>query len=195
MTFTIPIAGFYGKLGCFTNKNSNGPSSQYNPSSLIYASNAQPPLFYALEEGVPNVNSISNPCQITFPQEELAFGRDITIDALYVSLWAQVQENITLNFYVTLLQNNQPAGSLAVYIPIQQLYASYVLTPAMFDTLEGDPIELQLSSEPNYGSGAWTGHSPQLQVEIVSPTDNSSNQVRFVKKAIFASFDPAQRPM
>lgn len=201
MTFTLPELGQVWGLGCFTSENVFAAQTEYNQSSMIFAEQfqlagvLQAPSFYALREGVPNNTSPSNPCSITFPQEEVVFGRDISLDALYVSLWANVSEDVTLNFYVTMLQNTAAAGLPNVYESVTQLYASYVLTPAVFNSLSGNPVELQLFPAAAYGAGAFTGHSPQLQVQIASIADAGTAQVRFSKKAIFASVDPAQRPV
>ena len=202
MVFTLSALGQVWGIGCFSSVNTLATAAYYDQSFMIFAEQfidghgvLQAPSFYALKEGVPNNTSPSSPCSVTFPQEEVVFGRDISLDALYVSLWANVSENVAVNFYVTLLQNVAAAGLPNVYESVTQLYASYVLTPAVFNSLSGNPIELQLFPDPSYGAGAFTGHSPQLNIQIASISDAGTAQVRFSKKAIFASVDPAQRPV
>jgi hypothetical protein len=153
------------------------------------------PVISLLTEGVPNSDSLNNKPFITFPQEEVAFGRDVTVDGLYVSLWGDVVDNVTLNFYVTLLQNiTTTPGAPAVYESVQILFATLVLTSAQFNTLEGNPIELQLF--PTYqGAGAITGHSPQLSIQVNRETSTNSNLFRIAKLGMYCTVDANQRPV
>jgi hypothetical protein len=132
-----------------------------------------PPGFWLLQEGVKNQNSISNEAFITFPQEELLFGRDVTIDALYISLWANVSENTTIQFYFNSI-----------------LFSSLVLTPGVYNTLAGNPIESKI-----FPNAVFTSHSPQLQIKIVSLTDTGTASIRFSKIQEYATFEPNQRPV
>jgi hypothetical protein len=136
------------------------------------------PVLYSLVEGVPNLNSISGQAQLTFPQEELLFGRDVVIDALYIALWADVSEDTTIQFYFNGV-----------------LFSSLVLTPAVFNTLLGNPTEVKVFPTGVTGTGVFTSHSPQLQIKIVSLTDAGTAQIRFSKIQEYASFEPAQRPV
>jgi len=153
------------------------------------------PAIALLTEGVPNSNSSNNKPFVTFPQEEVAFGRDVTVDGLYVSLWGNVVDNVTLDFYVTLLQNvTTTPGAPAVYESVQILYATLVLTSAQFSTLEGNPIELQLFPA-NQGSGAITGHSPQLSIQVNRVTSTNNNLFRIAKLGMYCTVDASQRPV
>jgi len=75
------------------------------------------------------------------------------------------------------------------------LYASLILEPGTFNTLSGTPTEIQLFPGTSFGTGAITVKSPQLSVSAVSLTDAGTAQIVFSKKAIFATVDPAQRPV
>ena len=120
----------------------------------------------------------SNQAGVAFPQEEVLFGRDVTIDSLYVALWADVSENAFVDFYFS--------GTL---------YATLELDPGTFNTLSGAPIEKQVFAVPGaYGVGAKTQHSPQLTYKIRSLTDTGTAYIRFSKIMFLASFDPSQRP-
>jgi hypothetical protein len=183
--------------------NAFAASNAYNPTFPVVALQVvestvpalQPPLVYAIVEGIANSTSFSNPSFVTFPQEEIALGRDITVDGLFLSLWADVSEDVTVNFYITILQNvTTTPGAPAVYESVRVLYATLILTPIQFNTLDGDPIEMQLFSTA-HGAGAITGHSPQLGYEVVSLPDAGTAQLRFSKLAMFCSYDPAQRPV
>jgi hypothetical protein len=176
-------------------------SQQYNQTQLAVITQESvnnvlsAPVISLLTEGVPNSDSLNNKPFITFPQEEVAFGRDVTVDGLYVSLWGDVVDNVTLNFYVTLLQNiTTTPGAPAVYESVQILFATLVLTSAQFNTLEGNPIELQLF--PTYqGAGAITGHSPQLSIQVNRETSTNSNLFRIAKLGMYCTVDANQRPV
>ena len=186
-------------LDAFATVNSFANSQEYNQHLPVMGvqvkqgNNLLTPVVYSLSEGVPNVNSFSNPSFVVFPQEEVAFGRDVTVDGLFVALWANVTENVIVNFYITVLANTAAVGASAVYAPVKTLYATLTLTSAEFNTLEGNPSEVQLFSP--VGTGAVTGHSPQLSYEIVSLTNSGTAQVRFSKFAMYCSCDLAQRPV
>lgn len=138
-----------------------------------------PPSFVSLIEGVPNINAINlNNPQITFPQEELLFGRDVVIDALYIALWGNVSENTTVQFYFNGI-----------------LFSSIVLDPATYNSLSGNPTEIKVFPTGTVGTGVFTSHSPQLQVKIVALGDVGTAQVRFSKIQAYASFEPAQKPV
>jgi len=189
-------------LGCLTKYEGFSGSNLYNPSFMTVAAqynNAvnviQPPKFYTLTDGIVNSNSLSISNTVTFPVEEVSFGRDVTIDSLYLSLWANVSEAVTLNFYIQGLVNIAGVGSEAVYQATTVLYASLILEPGTFNTLSGTPTEIQLFPGTSFGTGAITVKSPQLSVSAVSLTDAGTAQIVFSKKAIFATVDPAQRPV
>jgi len=204
-TVTLPVFGTAtidsAFLGVFSSLNTFSNSQVQNVSSLVLAIQEtvsdvlQAPLFYSLKEGVTNDTAISNNVSILFPQEELSIGRDVTIDALYVSLWADVSEDVAVSFYITGLVNTASPGLPAVYEPVEVLYATYTLLPAVFNSLDGDPIELQLSASNTFGVGAVTVHSPQLKITAQEITDSGTAKIRWSKKVMFGSFDSKQRPM
>ena len=189
-------------LDVFSTLNAVAENNEYNQTFAALAIQKETsgtlsaPSFYILKEGIPDGNSFNNPLFLTFPQEEVAFGRDVTVDSLFVSLWADVSEDVTVNFYVNILKlvDGTGGGAPAVYEASQVLYATLVLTPAQFNSLDGAPIELQVFST-TYGVGALTGHSPQLHVEIPSLSDTGTAKVRISKISMYCSFDPAQRPV
>lgn len=138
---------------------------------------AQTPAFFTLQEGVPNANSISNQAAIVFPQEEIVFGRDITYDSLYVALWANVSSHTFIDFYI----NNV-------------LYATLDLDPAVWDTLSGNPTQVQVFPLSSYGAGAVTGTSMQLSYKVRSLSGSNTALIRFSKIMLLGSLDPNQRP-
>jgi hypothetical protein len=136
----------------------------------------QAPQFFTIQEKLPDSNGGSNTFEISFPQEEILFGRDVTIDALYTALQAQLQNNVTLNAYVNGI-----------------LYASYALQATSFTNVNANPIELQIF--PASGTGINTGHSPQLRLELINAAGVQTSLVRFTKVAMFGSIDASQRPV
>jgi hypothetical protein len=195
------VGALYG-LGCFTKYLGFSSSNLYNPSSFVvgvqYINSlfvVQPPAFYTLGEGIVNSTSLTDSNTVTFPVEEIDFGRDVTIDSIYLSLWANVSENTFLTFYITGTVNIAAVGDPEVYVPTTVTYATLELTPAVFNSLIGDPIELQLYPTTSFGAGAVTIRSPQLSIAVTPILDTGTAQIRFSKKAIFATIDPNQRPV
>ena len=180
MTLSVDAAGIDSILGgVFASANTSATSNLFNQCSPVVAVELNGTYaFYSLVEGVPNTFAMSNPPTVSFPVEEVAFGRDITIDAMYVALNANVSEDTMVNFYIN--------GTL---------FTSLVLPASEFNSLSGTPVELQVFSSSNSTSGAVTTHSPQLSYEIVPFVDTATAQVRFTKIALFASYDPMQRPV
>ena len=136
----------------------------------------QAPQFFIVREQLPDSNGSSNTFEVSFPQEEILFGRDVTIDALYIGLQAQLQSNVTLNAYIN-----------------GNLYASYALQATAFTDINAIPTELQIF--PATGTGINTGHSPQLKLELVNAAGVQTSLVRFTKITMFGSIDAAQRPV
>ncbi len=136
----------------------------------------QVPQFFIIQEQILDSNGGSNTFEVSFPQEEVLFGRDVTIDALYIALQAQLQSNVTLNAYVNGI-----------------LYASYSLQAASFTNINANPTELQIF--PATGTGINTGHSPQLRLELLNAAGVQNSQARFTKIAMFGSIDASQRPV
>ena len=124
---------------------------------------------YALQEGVGVVNAISGLTQVTFCQEELLFGRDVVIDAIYFSLNYRVTISALLTFYINgivFATFNIPSGN----------------------TLITNPVEFQVFPI----SGVFTAHSPQLQVVC---QEAGFTQVRISKIQMYGSWEPNQRPV
>lgn len=175
-TIQTALTGVLSSLLTFADSN------LYNQSNIAFGFQQQTdgvpgtPSFFALQEGIPNSDSILTQAGIIFPAEEVSFGRDITIDALYLALVADVSEIIYVDFYV----NNT-------------LYATLELDPSTYNTLAGNPIESALFAS-TYGVGAFTTKSPQLSFKVRSLTDTGTAQIRFTKVQMYASYDPMQRP-
>lgn len=175
-------------LGVFASSNTSAGANNYNQSlsvvgiqleaSSLHSSTISPPQFFALQEGLTNINAISQASSVTFAQEELAFGRDITIDALYVSLVGNLSEAVQITFSFSGV-----------------VFAVETLSAAQFNTLNSAPVELQVFPTTVNSSGAFTVHAPQLQIAISGLPDNGTAQLRIIKAAWFGSFDPAQRPV
>jgi hypothetical protein len=183
-----------------------GSSINNNPAVLAVQNSdsvteaIQVPIIYELVEGIPNNSTTPLDCPsgvpfILFPVEELAFGRDVTIDALYIALYANVSEAVTLTFMLFGLQPS--ASDPTVFTQVSQAYATVVLEPTNFNTLEGNPIELQVNnfSSDTSETGAFTAKSVQLMIQVTPLTDSGTAQIRITKAALHGSYDPAQRPV
>lgn len=179
-------------LDTFASLNTLSGEDEYDQSLIVFGAQyqddftsvLQAPVFYQLQElsladGITEHLNSQVP-SIIFPQEELLFGRDVTIDALYISLWADVDTDTTLEFDFNGV-----------------LYSTFVLTSSQFNTMNGNPIELKIfPSNLLGGTGVFTSHSPQLTISI-KPKSLAAvpAQVRFAKIQEYGSFDPNQRPV
>jgi hypothetical protein len=181
ITLAVLAADLYSlALGVFASSNTTASSNLFNQCSPIIVVELSPQVyqFYELSEGVPNALSLSLPPSVTFPSEEVAFGRDITVDGIYSAISAQVSENVAM-FYN--LNGN--------------VFSAQSLTPTEFDSLSALPVGTQVFPDSVTSSGAVTEHSPQLQISIAALPDTGTALVRLTKQAIFGSFDPRQRPV
>ena len=166
------------------NQTSNSNVFDKFPAVISYQPNTGVvPVAFALDEGMIQADSLSaGPAFITFPIEEVLFGREVTIDALYISLWADlVDASITINFFF----NGIAFSSLLLQ------------SGAPFNTIGGAPVELQVF--PNNvalaGTGVFTAKSPQLSIQVPATGSSNVNLLRFAKIQMYASFDPSQRPV
>ncbi len=109
---------------------------------------------------------------LIFPVEEISFGRDITIQAIYIAYYAVVSNPIILTFYISGVLFN---------------------TTTITATTPGNtPQELKIF----FGSpGIFTAHSPQLTVDIVTTNSEGADQFNFTKLMMLGSFDPNQNPV
>ena len=181
ITLLVSAENLYSlALGVFASSNTTASSSLFNQCSPIVAVERSPQVyqFYELSDGVPNGSSLSLPPSVTFPSEEVAFGRDVTVDGMYSAINAQVSEDVVISYN---LNGNE--------------FSFQLLTPAEFDSLSTLPVETQIFSDSTATSGAVTEHSPQLQISIAALPDMGTALVRLTKQAIFGSFDPKQRPV
>jgi hypothetical protein len=179
VTLNIPLADIaYLDLSVLTTLDTFSSSNQFNQTFPVLAvvSTIGTTSFYQLSKGVANSTAVSNSSSVTFPVEEVSFGRDITIDGLYVSLLGNLTESVTLNFDF----NGEIFSSLT--IPAGDL--SLVT-----------PTEFQLFPTSTTTAGAFTAHSPQLSITVPALLDTGTEQLYITKIAVFASYDPKQRPV
>ena len=181
VTLSVSAVDFYSfALGVFASSNTTASSNLFNQCSPVVAIELFPKVyqFYELSEGVPNALSLSLPPSVTFPSEEIAFGRDITVDGIYSAISAQVSENVTVSYSLN-----------------GEVFSIQLLTPTEFNSLDVLPIETQVFPYSTTLSGAVTEHSPQLQISIAALGDTGTALVRLIKQAVFGSFDSKQRPI
>jgi hypothetical protein len=127
---------------------------------------------FNITEGVGLASTISNNPFITFPQEELLFGRDVVINAIYLSMNANAPTQTDISFYI----NNV-------------LFATYIFDPAFWNTLSGNPIEVAVYPT---SVGVFTAHSPQLTIRAES---SNGATIRISKIQLYGSMEPEQRPV
>jgi hypothetical protein len=136
------------------------------------------PSVWSLIETVKDTQSISGIPDVLFPQEELLFGRDVTIDALYIAFEAALTRDLTVEFLI---------GGIH--------FSSVVFPHATYPTLSSVPIEMQVFPDAlSNTTGVFTAHSPYLEYKI-SVTGAGLNIFRFDKITMYGSFDPSQRPV
>jgi hypothetical protein len=172
-------------LGTFKTTSNNTNLNGYSQNAMVtgiqlgsVSTIGQPPVpvlpvFYSLEEGLANGLSVSNPAFIEFPVEEITFGRDVTMDSIYIALVADLSEDMIVNFSFNGVD-----------------FSSVTLEAANFTSLEDNPTEIQLFPSIE----VFTAHSPQLRIDIPSLTDEGTAKIRFTKIMSLGSFDPNQRP-
>jgi hypothetical protein len=140
--------------------------------SLVSAAEAvgSPVSLYALQEGTGISGSISAPSRIIFPQEEILFGRDVVIDAIYIAFNYSVATQAVVAFLINGID-----------------FGSVPLTAG--NNLNQNPIEMQIFPT----SSVFTSHSPQLELAISGIVGNT--YIRFSKIQMYASMEPSQRPV
>lgn len=149
-----------------------------------------------LTEGIANDNSLSNVAIVTFPQEEIVFGRDVTIDALYISFFAALGHDCIVEIYINGTQPVVNSNGITTWEPTSILFASVPLSATDFPSLTELPYELQVFPTNTNGTGVFTVHSPQLQIKVLNLIANSSTDIlRFTKIMMRASVDPDQVPV
>jgi len=182
---SLPRNSTMGYDGSYQNKES------YLYGQQLQGANYQTPTLWQM---VPYLGS-GQTAYIWFPQEEISFGRDITIDALYV-LAAGVP-GLVVNFTVDGVIKNPSDGT-------------FILTPGVFNGVltfdtQANPNLLQEYQVFDTTGKAVTVKAPQLkatvpsQVMTYSPIGpypiTSTPLIRISKVAMFGSFDPEQRPV
>ena len=145
----------------------------YNNSEETYIR----PAMYSIVSGLQSSNIAVTPT-VTFPIEEILFGREVIIDSLLIGLiigTIPVSTFITVQFMINGLN-----------------FAQLTLTPA--DNTESDnPIIRQLF--PMTGVSTFAAVSPQLSYTVTYGDFITPITFEITKIAMFGSFDPMQRPV
>jgi hypothetical protein len=177
MTYTAPVFSTFLLPAVFASQSGVNPSrTEFNGALINYYAGAPYGVnVYNIIEGVNNNGFIISPQpQLTFPQEELLFGRDVTIDSLYIALVGLVTGVVNLQFFFNGI-----------------LFSSKTLDPTIFNSLNMNPVEMKIFPT---ASMVFTSHSPQLKI-VVNVAFGATAELRFTKIQEYASFDPAQRPV
>jgi hypothetical protein len=124
-----------------------------------------------LTDAVPTSESPSA-SSIVFWQEEIAFGRDVTIESVYLAYFAVITAPLTVTVLIlgvvfsTLVINTSSPGD----VPQE--------TKVFFNA-----------------PGIFTAHSPQLSLKVQADISEGVNQFYFTKVQMYGSFDPNQSPV
>ncbi len=176
-------------LGVFNTLNLFSSDQQYNQVQAVLAiqniirTSLEPPNFYYLADNIGNEYFISNNAYVTFPQEELLFGRDVTIDAIYIALWGILFTPTTPSITLKFLFNGV-------------LFATLMIQNSQLTGLSGAPLEFKVfPAFSGAGTGVFTAHSPQLTVQVPSFVDSTLGSLHISKIQLFGTFDPNQRPV
>jgi hypothetical protein len=166
-------------LGVLASSSSSLAAGIYNQTrfTVMYNSSGSY-VAYTLGNSLQSVNSLNanNPgTSVTFPVEEIAFGRDVTIDGIYVSIMANIAEDTYIYFSLN-----------------QEIWATYLLSMNLIDTEYSAPYEFQVFSDSGL---PFTGHSPQLSISLGPGTVYDAVELAIVKVVMFGSYDPNQRPV
>lgn len=140
--------------------------------------------FFALTECIWNANAgmpIGYNSVLTFPNEEIEHGKDITIDGLYALMAGTAGQQVT--FYIYDIAGNA-LGSFVFTFPAGSSYSQLAEYQIYFNTL--GTFE---------GTTTVTGIAPQLQVLVHGNNASVQNQFRLAKASLFGSYDPSQRPI
>lgn len=140
--------------------------------------------FFALTECIWNANAgmpVGYDSVLTFPNEEIEHGKDITIDGLYALMAGTAGQQVT--FYIYDIAGNA-LGSFVFTFPAGSSYSQLAEYQIYFNTL--GTFE---------GTTTVTGKAPQLQVLVHGNNASVQNQFRLAKASLFGSYDPSQRPI
>ena len=130
--------------------------------------------FFSLTANAQSLDlTLAQGTQFFFKQEEIMFGRDITIDSLFVSI-------------------SGSAGQRVVFL-VWENGTDQVLSSALILPSTASPTQYY-SYQIFFTEQIKTVRSPQLSVVIDANSSGIYNYVRFGKVAMFSSFDPNQRP-
>ncbi len=141
----------------------------FKPSDFSYN-------FSVLAEQVPNIESLTEEGPLVyFPNEEISFGRDITIDSIYASMAGSPGQE--LQFIVVDIYGNVLLNTIFTF-PVGASYDAFA-NYAIFDNITGT---------------AFTGQAPQLQIIAAVNGSDIANQLRIAKICMYGSYDPMQRP-
>lgn len=119
---------------------------------------------------------------VFFPEEEISFGRDVTVDALLVSMAGSPGQQVTFTVTGYYSEGNDSFGTL------QTVSVTFVLPGTATDG-RYDDYKLYFNEE------IFTGRNPQLSYTLPLGANGERKSFSIEKIAMFATFDPNQRPV
>ena len=153
--------------------NPDAPDAVGFVPALITFGPAQGPEFWQLSPGVSNASfQGSTSSFIEFPEEEIMFGRDITIDSALLNAAGTAGQEIHFDISATIQGTfTLPVGA----------------SPSIYQ-------DYQIFFTDNPANDKCTVKNPQLTLSCDENLVGVINQVKIAKVALFGSFDPNQRP-
>ena len=137
------------------------------------------PAFWSLTPYVQDTGLVKATASfVVFPQEEIMFGRDITVDGILASIAGTPGQ--VVNFSVSGVGMNDGA----VNVLTTEFTLPATASPNQY-------VNYQIS----FVQEVTTLQNPQLRVDVPLATPGSPSQLSFAKIAWFGSFDPTQRPI
>jgi hypothetical protein len=146
---------------------------------------ANAPSFLYLQQDVQNSSFTHGQASfVLFPQEEIMFGRDITIDGLYINV-AGVPGQV-LNFTVTGNNTQAEGGGAAPSLTGSLVLPAYAVAGTFFN------YQVFFNTSAN---DKGTMQNPQLRLDVPLSAAGVVQPLSIGKIAMFTSFDPNQRPV
>lgn len=140
--------------------------------------------FLVLTECISNTDSGMPPNTVSvllFPSEEVSFGRDITIDGLYIKMAGTAGQRVEFDIL-------DETGATV-------LFSSFTFPVGASYTVLADYAINNFTVLSGEGISTATVKAPQLKIQVFNNGTGVKNQFRLAKATLFGSFDPQQRPV
>lgn len=144
------------------------------------------PTFWYMTQAVQNADfphGVSG-SYVTFPVEEVAFGRDVTIESAYINCAGVPGQEIIFTIYGQ--KNPRDGGGTAAFLQ------GSITLPASASPTVFQNYQVYFTTTPDDVNAV---QNPQLKLLIPAASTGTKNYLSIAKVALFGSYDPAQRPV